>query len=382
MLTRLIIIALTAVGAVLTFKYAGKHYRAWVLLTALLGISATLFFLTYMDGPNVNAHAAILITYVVGAGLCLGRRGVVFSSLWLALNYLLLAMLANWNLWPRPVVVSVEKVQHENLSTMFFLLLILIPLLLGYMAQIEKSIRKLRQSSVEHERLLQRLITVREEERRRIAHILHEGPVQGIAALRLMVLNEMSRNEMSRNEIIPVIDDALAELRTLSSDLYPASLTLYGLPVALDQLADQHQQVGATEVQVRSREPELESIDPQVGIVLFRIAQEALNNIRKHSNAQRAWIQLEQENNTLTLEVRDDGQGFDVEPVLRQAVQTGHLGLATLHELALSVGGTLRIESRPREGTLVMVSVPYRKSASRSLSEQLTYRREENVSFT
>ena len=94
--------------------------------------------------------------------------------------------------------------------------------------------------------------------------------------------------------------------------------------------------------------------------MLFRIAQEALTNIQKHSNAQHAWLQLEQVEQTLVLVIRDDGQGFDANPTLRRAIQAGHLGLATMHELASSIGGGLKIVSTPRHGTAVRVTAPYR----------------------
>jgi two-component system sensor histidine kinase UhpB len=82
------------------------------------------------------------------------------------------------------------------------------------------------------------------------------------------------------------------------------------------------QQEQAGDFQVEVSHPALDHLDPQVGIVLFRVAQEALNNVRKHSGAKHARIQLGKAMNSLTMEVSDDGIGFDVEPVRRQAVQT------------------------------------------------------------
>lgn len=356
-LIRLLVVLLTGLGTTLTFIFVRKYYRAWVLIAALLGISATLWVVTYMDGPNINPHAAIVVLYVMGAGFCLGRRGVIISSIWLVLNYLLLILLSYWNVWPQPPTVPVAKLQYENVSAIFFLMLILLPVLLGYLALVEQSIKQLKGSHQEQQRLLQRLIAVQEGEREHIAHILHEGTIQDMAALRLAVLNEQSTKD-----VILVIDTMLQQLRTLSGDLYPASLHLYGLPTALDQLAAQHER--ASYIQIQVSHTELQCSDPQIGIVLYRIAQEALNNVRKHSNAQHVWANLGESNNVLSLEVRDDGQGFDVEPVQRQAVQTGHLGLATLHELALSVGGTLGITSQPGQGTIVTVAVPSLRSTT------------------
>ena len=93
-------------------------------------------------------------------------------------------------------------------------------------------------------------------------------------------------------------------------------------------------------------------------LVLIRLPTgEALNNFRYHSAARQAWLNLREIDDTIRLGVRDDGHGFDVEPVRRRAVETRHFGLATLHELALSVKGDLEISSRPGEGTTIRVSV-------------------------
>ncbi len=199
--------------------------------------------------------------------------------------------------------------------------------------------------------------------------------MQDLGALRLAILNGEGPKD-----IIPVVDTVLTQLRSLSSELHPAGLNLFGLSTALEQLAHQNEQEGTIQVKLSSSAPE--RLDPQVGIVLFRIAQEALSNARKHSSARQVWIRLDQGNNALTLEVQDNGKGFDVEPVLRRAVQTDHLGLAMLHELALSIRGNLRIISRPGHGTTITVSVHHSGSGAQSIMEQLTYRKEENRSLT
>lgn len=350
---RLLIIGLTALGAVLTFRYADKHYRTWVLLTSFVGISANLFFITLTDGPNINPHASILVIYVIGTGLCLGRRGVLISSVWLAINYLMLGLISSWSIWPHPTELSAERVQSENLSAIFVLMLILVPLLVGYMGKVERNVKSLRSLNAEQAQLLHRVFVTREAERTRIAHVLHEGAVQDIAALARAV-----RNGEDEKAVLQRLDNILAELRTLSSDLHPPGLNILGLPSALEQLAEQFEEAASIQIEVSA--PEEEQLDPTVRIILFRIAQEALSNIQKHSRAQRAWLRLEQHTEELTLEVRDDGRGFDVEPMLHQAIRAGHFGLATLHELAQSIGGTLQIASDPRLGTKVTVNVPQR----------------------
>ncbi len=375
--TRLFVVGLACLATALVAVLVERYYKACVLVCVLLGITVTLATPTFMVGPNINPHAMLALIYVLGAGFCLGRRGVVIALGWLILNYSLLVVTANWDVWPHPTVISVGAVQYENVSAMFFMLLILVPLLLGYLALVERSIKELQKSHADQQQLLQRLIATRESERKHLAHVLHEGPVQNLGALRLAIMNQQSSAEM-----IPLVDSTISELRALSTSLHPAILDLYGLPAALDQLAAQRG--GAIQVQVDSQR--LGYLDPYVGIVLFRIAQEALTNIHKHSNAQHAWVLLEQIENNVILEIRDDGQGFDVKPAQRSTVQAGHLGLATMHELAMSIGGDLNIMSIPGQGTLIKISAPYSASTqgqdSRSHTDiSMTSEREGNRSL-
>ncbi len=349
--TRVFVVALACLATGVVSLWIEKYYRACVLACTLIGTSVTLVATTYMDGPNINPHAMLALIYVLGAGLCLGRRGVIITLGWLILNYLLLNAVAGLGVWPHPASISVGKVQYENVSATFFMLLSLTPVLLGYLAVVERSITELRKAYADQAHLLQRLISTRENERKQLSQMLHEGPVQDLGALRLAILNQQSSKEL-----IPLVDSAIGELRALSTSLHPAILDHYGLPAALDQLAAQRSD--AIEVQMSSQR--LGRLDPHVEIALFRIAQEALANIEKHSNAQHAWVRLEEVKDALLLEIRDDGQGFDVNPTLRRAIHTGHLGLATMHELATSIEGSLKIVCTPRHGTVVSVTAPYR----------------------
>lgn len=363
--TRLFVVGLACFATLLIALFVERYYKACVLISVLLGITVILATPAYMDGPNMNPHALLAVVFVLGAGFCLGRRGVVIALAWLILNYLILLVVANWEVWPHPASVEVSRVQYENVSAMFFLLLSMIPMVIGYLALVERSINALQKSHADQQQLLQRLIATQESERKHLAHLLHEGPVQDLGALRLAILNNQSPAEM-----IPVIDSTISELRALSTNLHPAILDLYGLTAALDQLANQRS--GAIQVQVDSQR--LGDFDPHVGIVLFRIAQEALTNIQKHSNAQHAWILLEQAENNMILEISDDGQGFDVTSALRTTVQTGHLGLATMHELAMSIDGNLKIISTLGKGTSIMISAPSSTSAPSQDSQNGTAR--------
>ncbi|MBF6611573.1 MAG: hypothetical protein IVW55_00400 [Chloroflexi bacterium] len=354
-LTRVFVVALACLATFLVSKWIEKYYKACVLACTLIGISVTLLATTYMDGPNINPHAMLVLIYVLGAGLCLGRRGVIITLGWLILNYAMLFATAGIGIWPHPATVSVAKVQYENVSATFFMLLSLTPVLLGYLAVVERFITELQKAHTDQAHLLQQVIATRESERKHLSQVLHEGPVQDLGALRLAI-----HNEQAPEELLTLVDSAIRELRELSTELHPAILDLYGLPAALDQLATQRG--GTPKVEVSSHR--LGRLDTNLEIALFRIAQEALRNVQKHSNGQHAWIRLEHLKDTVELEIRDDGVGFDTDMTLRRSVQDGHLGLATMHELVTSIDGKLKITSSRRGGTVVKVTAPYRPRAA------------------
>lgn len=373
---RLFVVTLACLATLLIFFWIERYYRTCVLVCALLATTVTLTATNYMDGHNINPHSMLVLIYVLGAGLCLGRRGALITFGWLILNVLVVNSLANFGIWPRPTSISVAKVQSENFSALFFMLLSLMPVLLGYLAVVESSIAELRQSHADQARLLQRLMAARESERQHLSHVLHEGTIQYLGALHMAV----DRNAPP-DELISLIDTALDKLRNLSSGLHPPMLDHYGLEAALEQLAVPRDGI----IEPQTRIERLERLVPDVEIAFFRIAQEALTNIHKHSNARHAWMRFGCVAGNVVLEIQDDGRGFDVGSTLRRTVQANHFGLATMHELATSIGADLQIASKPRQGTTITVTVPYRPRApledSRSVPEvDVIPQREENRS--
>lgn len=348
--TRLFVVALSCFTTTLVSLWIEKYYRACVLACTLIGTTVTLVTPAYMDGPNINPHAILAALYVLGAGFCLGRKGALITLSWLVMNCVLLTASAGLDIWPHPTSVAASQVQYENASAIFFMLLSMTPVLVGYLGLIERSISDLRKSYLDQAQLLQRLIATRESERKNLSHVLHEGPVQDLGALRFAILNGEPPQEL-----ISLVESASHKLRTLTSNLHPPILDHYGLPAALDQLATPR---GST-VELDVRAERVGRLDPDMEIGLFRIAQEGLTNIVKHSNARHAWIRFGHRGGGLVLEMRDDGVGFEVDSTLHRTIQSGHFGLATMHELATSIGGKLQIASSQHEGTTVTVAAPY-----------------------
>jgi len=224
--------------------------------------------------------------------------------------------------------------------------------------ELQESLDQLRETSRERQDLARRLVTAQEEERRRIAADVHNGPVQTVVALaiRLELLarrlaNPEERAEMER--IRATLADALTGLRTLMVELRPLALGRDGLEAALREHQARMKETGGPAVSLVT---DLRSEPPaEAQAVLFRIAQEALANVRKHAAASQVTVTLADDGEGARLSVCDDGRGFD----LASPAVPGHLGLATMRERATMAGGWCRFESAPGAGATVTAWVPF-----------------------
>jgi two-component system, NarL family, sensor histidine kinase DevS len=209
------------------------------------------------------------------------------------------------------------------------------------------------------EERLQNTIDAAEQERGRWARELHDETLQSLAVLRMRLasaLREESPDELHETgqEAVEQIDDEIVKLRRLITELRPASLDTIGLEAALYALAQQHQQAGEIRIDCDfelSRAAE-ERPAPLLETAVYRLVQEALNNVSKHSHAQRAELKVRELPSQIEIEVSDDGLGF--EPNL---VREG-FGLVGMRERATLLGGTLRVESAPGSGTTVSAEIP------------------------
>jgi signal transduction histidine kinase len=145
-------------------------------------------------------------------------------------------------------------------------------------------------------------------------------------------------------------------MRNLALELRPIMLDTLGLEAALRWLAEHHQQLTGTPVEVVGHLTGA-TLPAEVATACFRVAQEALTNVARHANARHVWIELSQSESGLELVVRDDGVGFDA-AALGQAVQRGHLGLEGMHERVHILGGTLAIKTQPGRGTTIRATFP------------------------
>ncbi|HWO71548.1 MAG TPA: PAS domain S-box protein [Actinomycetota bacterium] len=220
---------------------------------------------------------------------------------------------------------------------------------------------ELRRSREEVRELLSRLVRAQEEERARIAADIHDDSIQVMTAVGMRV--EAARRRASSPEeaaslakLEDTVAAAIRRLRRLLFELRPRALDEEGLAAAL---REQFHRLGEEwDIEWRVEDGLAAEPAPELRTVLFRIAQEALANVRKHSRARRVWVELAEREGGVVLRVRDDGVGFRIRDV--RAPVAGHLGLPSMRERAEMAGGWLRIDSAPGAGTTVEAWVPLR----------------------
>nr|CAA9441441.1 MAG: Sensor histidine kinase [uncultured Rubrobacteraceae bacterium] len=220
---------------------------------------------------------------------------------------------------------------------------------------------------VESERRLKdlvgKLVAAQEEERRRVAYEVHDGPTQvAIAAhqhLQAFADDHPPGSTVERGELdrtLELAQRAVVEARHIIENLRPTALDDFGLAVALrmrvEELEKEGWEIGHEDALGGERLPE------EIETALYRIAQEALANVRKHARTTRARTRLARLGRKVRLEVRDEGRGFDPSSASRGGSPGERVGLSSMRERVAMLGGELKITSRPGAGTSLVAEVP------------------------
>lgn len=209
--------------------------------------------------------------------------------------------------------------------------------------------------------LSHQLINIQETERRYLARELHDEIGQALTAAHLILLGTqlLSDVELIQSRIkegLAILNLALQQVRKISLDLHPTMLDDLGLIPALRWYADRESKWSNFEVQVQAKE--IKNLPEDVQLVCFRIAQEALTNISRHSKADHVIIQLWKRSSNLHLSIQDNGDGFNVQEALNNALQGQSLGLLGMRERVMLVGGEIEIYSFQKGGTEIHARFP------------------------
>jgi signal transduction histidine kinase len=207
--------------------------------------------------------------------------------------------------------------------------------------------------------LSERLLTVQEQERMRIARELHDDLGQALTALKMDVIGLLEKSRHSPDaapmveRILRTIDSTVTAVQRISSELRPSVLDDLGLFAAIESESQLFEQRTGIECEL-SLPSETPAVDNASSVALYRIVQEAMTNVARHSNATRVEIRVRKRGSELFLEIRDDGRGIAPELVTNPS----SLGLAGIRERADMLGGAALIEGVPGRGTIVSIRLP------------------------
>ena len=236
-----------------------------------------------------------------------------------------------------------------------FILLLLMQGSLVYWLLYERRRRK--SSEVTAHDLSRKLINSQEEERARLARELHDDITQRLAVLALEAGHAERGPSSEVADVLRTIREGLARLsrdvHALSYSLHPSVLEELGLCEALKVECEQLEHTSALRVALTTCDLPV-SLPKDIGLCLFRVAQESVRNVVRHASATEVKIHLQHVDRGLEIKVIDDGGGFDPDELLNKA----RLGHASMEQRVAVLGGRLKIESKPSHGTAVSAWVP------------------------
>ena len=222
-------------------------------------------------------------------------------------------------------------------------------------------IRRRRRAELELRELTGRLINVQEEERLRIARDIHDDINQRLAMLAVGLESTSQQFGSGSEELRSKLNDMWEsasqigiDLHNLSHDLHSSTLENLGLVTGISSFCREFSE--ATGIQVMFNEPNVPVFPLQISLCLFRVVQEALQNVRKHSGSPSAEINLEFANDVILLSVSDLGTGFSS----KRGMGKSGLGIRSMKERLRSIGGALKVRTGAGHGTRIEVRVPYK----------------------
>lgn len=228
-------------------------------------------------------------------------------------------------------------------------------------AELHRKAIQLEALNRELRRLSTRLMAAQDEERRRFARDLHDGIGQELAAAKIMLdrllqPSPVPEKEHAIEEASEIVDRAIQQVRSMSHLLHPPLLDEGGLFSALRWFLDGMTERTGIQTSLDLQPPQFPRLTPHLERTVFRIVQEALTNVFRHSEASKAWVTLIQKESSLLLTVRDDGKGVAEQTAKLRPGSIG-VGIGGMRERARELGGDFRM-ANANPGTIVEVLIP------------------------
>jgi PAS domain S-box-containing protein len=237
----------------------------------------------------------------------------------------------------------------------------------GYMVQIQ-DISDRKQAEARIHNLTHDLIKAQEGERQKISRELHDRVAQDLSTLKIRfdtLFDETSEvsNEIQERiaQLGKILQSSIAGVRDLSYDLRPPGLDQLGLVRTIFQYCEDFSLKSGVKVAFYSAGVDDLRLNFDTEINLYRLIQEGLNNVKKHAEANRVTIRMVASFPNIILRIEDDGKGFDVEKRWASAINEKRMGLQSMEERVGLLNGKMRIQSRPKSGTRILVEIPYKE---------------------
>ena len=318
-----------------------------------LGITAValtvwVFDYSYRELPSTPVLVYLPLMLLLWATIRFGPAGVSLCTL-------IIAPTSIWHMIKGQEPFPYASLPHNVMWFQILVCMVVVPLLfwaatLTEARTIQESLRRVAGS----------LINTQEKERHRIARELHDGLAQQIALGRIRIGKLIERSGDSvKFDLEHVAQDLAAISLTtneISHGLYPTQLEYLGIQRSLAKLCHD---LGVDKLEIQLRVNDIpRELSPEASLCLYRITQEALRNVVRHSHADNASVELRAENGWLRLEISDDGVGFDTRG------NVAGIGLTSMRERVRSVHGLIEIMSSPESGTRIRVRIPMREAGS------------------
>ncbi|HTN22786.1 MAG TPA: diguanylate cyclase [Solirubrobacteraceae bacterium] len=352
--TFLVVVALAAAYAAGLAVLAVRGTGEQPLWHAVADVGLLLALIASSGGALSEARFALMI-YPVAMGLANPARAIAIVTALAAAGF---------------VAVSASSLGEPQADTAFAETLVALLVVGGIGVLLARSVRRrtlqLRELGADRAALLHEALDAEERERARIGERLHDDTLQSLLAAQQDVREARSGYLQSLEYADEALTDAVRALRDTVMGLHPASLADRGLGVALDVELDRAARRTKLEVDLH--------VDPDaVGphdAVLYAAARELITNAVKHADATRLVVRLERMADAIVLRVEDDGRGMVVASRPEQALQAGHVGLASTRQRIGAAGGVFEVQSAPGEGTRVRVAIPVRVAEQAAVAEQ------------
>lgn len=223
--------------------------------------------------------------------------------------------------------------------------------------------REIKESREKIEQLLKKSIYTQEDERRRIARELHDTILQDMSAILIRMETIKMHHEIinadAMDDIMVIMMNTIDNIYAVIKDLRPSIIDDLGIEASVNWLLEKHLETKGINYYVVNKFPLKRRFSPEIETTLFRMLQESIVNVSRHSNAKNVFVTMEGSESHISISLEDDGDGFDIQELNRYTVKDGRgLGILGMKERALLVDGEFDIQSRPGGGTKVSIRIP------------------------